>query len=156
MGNPFSSSWHMPFSSYVEFSPSCSGANGRLPIGLPYLSLHHMHVSVSRRCHFSTFKQCQEWLKRLNRAIARPTKPEDLFAFAYHAWCLGVGADEEDQHAHLCRPGELLGIWHGLWCCALLPALAQLTASLTVIDCWCLCRRPCEVSVRDGTGSDGF
>ncbi|KAJ7308969.1 hypothetical protein JRQ81_008251 [Phrynocephalus forsythii] len=58
------------------------------------------------RCHFSTFKQCQEWLKRLSRAIARPTKPEDLFAFAYHAWCLGVCADEEDQHAHLCRPGD--------------------------------------------------
>ncbi|XP_044312019.1 myotubularin-related protein 4 isoform X2 [Varanus komodoensis] len=58
------------------------------------------------RCHFSTFKQCQDWLKRLSRAIARPTKPEDLFAFAYHAWCLGVCADEEDQHAHLCRPGD--------------------------------------------------
>lgn len=59
------------------------------------------------RCHFSTFKQCQEWLKRLTRAIARPAKPEDLFAFAYHAWCLGVCVDEEDQHAHLCRPGKL-------------------------------------------------
>uniref|UniRef100_A0A8D0GAC6 Myotubularin phosphatase domain-containing protein n=1 Tax=Sphenodon punctatus TaxID=8508 RepID=A0A8D0GAC6_SPHPU len=58
------------------------------------------------KCHFSTFKQCQEWLKRLNRAIARPAKPEDLFAFAYHAWCLGVCADEENQHAHLCRPGD--------------------------------------------------
>uniref|UniRef100_A0A8C0IPD2 Myotubularin related protein 4 n=1 Tax=Chelonoidis abingdonii TaxID=106734 RepID=A0A8C0IPD2_CHEAB len=58
------------------------------------------------RCHFSTFKQCQEWLKRLSRAIARPAKPEDLFAFAYHAWCLGVCADEEDQHAHLCHPGD--------------------------------------------------
>ncbi|XP_075761174.1 phosphatidylinositol-3,5-bisphosphate 3-phosphatase MTMR4 isoform X2 [Pelodiscus sinensis] len=58
------------------------------------------------RCHFSTFKQCQEWLKRLSRAIARPAKPEDLFAFAYHAWCLGVCADEGDQHAHLCHPGD--------------------------------------------------
>ncbi|XP_030392392.1 myotubularin-related protein 4 isoform X1 [Gopherus evgoodei] len=58
------------------------------------------------RCHFSTFKQCQEWLKRLSRAIVRPAKPEDLFAFAYHAWCLGVCADEEDQHAHLCHPGD--------------------------------------------------
>ncbi|XP_029468701.1 myotubularin-related protein 4 isoform X2 [Rhinatrema bivittatum] len=35
-----------------------------------------------------------------------PGKQEDLFAFAYHAWCLGVCADEEDQHAHLCRPGD--------------------------------------------------
>ncbi|XP_069767108.1 phosphatidylinositol-3,5-bisphosphate 3-phosphatase MTMR4 isoform X2 [Narcine bancroftii] len=58
------------------------------------------------RCHFSTFKQCQEWLKRLNRVIAHPTRLEDLFAFAYHAWCLGVCADEEDQHVHLCHPGD--------------------------------------------------
>ncbi|XP_043857744.1 myotubularin-related protein 4 isoform X4 [Dromiciops gliroides] len=56
------------------------------------------------RCHFSTFKQCQEWLSRLSRATARPAKPEDLFAFAYHAWCLGL--TEEEQHTHLCQPGE--------------------------------------------------
>lgn len=59
---------------------------------------------LSCRCHFSTFKQCQEWLSRLTRATARPAKPEDLFAFAYHAWCLGL--TEEDQHTHLCQPGE--------------------------------------------------
>ncbi|XP_068126142.1 myotubularin-related protein 4 isoform X2 [Hyperolius riggenbachi] len=58
------------------------------------------------RCHFSTFKQCQEWLKRLSRATARPTKQEDLFAFAYHAWCQGVCSDEEENHVHLCRPGD--------------------------------------------------
>ncbi|XP_060704434.1 myotubularin-related protein 4 isoform X1 [Hemiscyllium ocellatum] len=58
------------------------------------------------RCHFSTFKQCQEWLKRLNKVIAQPTRLEDLFAFAYHAWCLGICADEEDQHVHLCHPGD--------------------------------------------------
>ncbi|KAM6970449.1 phosphatidylinositol-3,5-bisphosphate 3-phosphatase MTMR4 [Aplochiton taeniatus] len=58
------------------------------------------------RCHFSTFKQCQEWLKRLNRAIAHPSRLEDLFALAYHAWCLGGNADDEDQHVHLCRPGD--------------------------------------------------
>lgn len=57
------------------------------------------------RCHFSTFKQCQEWLKRLNRAIAHPSRLEDLFALAYHAWSLGGCADDEDQHLHLCRPG---------------------------------------------------
>ncbi|CAJ0967649.1 unnamed protein product [Ranitomeya imitator] len=58
------------------------------------------------RCHFSTFKQCQEWLKRLSRASARPTKQEDLFAFAYHAWCQGICTDDEDHHIHLCRPGD--------------------------------------------------
>uniref|UniRef100_A0AAZ3R3Q8 phosphatidylinositol-3,5-bisphosphate 3-phosphatase n=1 Tax=Oncorhynchus tshawytscha TaxID=74940 RepID=A0AAZ3R3Q8_ONCTS len=58
------------------------------------------------RCHFSTFKQCQEWLRRLNRAIAHPGRLEDLFALAYHAWCLGSSTDDEDQHLHLCRPGD--------------------------------------------------
>uniref|UniRef100_A0A8C5QWK8 phosphatidylinositol-3,5-bisphosphate 3-phosphatase n=1 Tax=Leptobrachium leishanense TaxID=445787 RepID=A0A8C5QWK8_9ANUR len=58
------------------------------------------------RCHFSTFKQCQEWLKRLSRATVRPAKQEDLFAFAYHAWCQGVCNDEEEHHVHLCRPGD--------------------------------------------------
>ncbi|XP_029104914.1 myotubularin-related protein 4 isoform X4 [Scleropages formosus] len=58
------------------------------------------------RCHFSTFKQCQEWLKRLSRATTHPSRVEDLFALAYHAWCLGGNADDEDQHVHLCRPGD--------------------------------------------------
>lgn len=47
-------------------------------------------------------------MKRLNRAIAPPSRLEDLFALAYHAWCLGGSADDEDQHVHLCRPGNTL------------------------------------------------
>ncbi|KTG43705.1 hypothetical protein cypCar_00030895 [Cyprinus carpio] len=58
------------------------------------------------RCHFSTFKQCEEWLKRLNRAVAHPARLEELFALAFHAWCLGGNTDDEDQHLHLCRPGD--------------------------------------------------
>ncbi|XP_070075880.1 phosphatidylinositol-3,5-bisphosphate 3-phosphatase MTMR3 isoform X19 [Equus caballus] len=58
------------------------------------------------RCQFSTFEQCQEWLKRLNNAIRPPAKIEDLFSFAYHAWCMEVYASEKEQHGDLCRPGE--------------------------------------------------
>ncbi|XP_019394827.1 PREDICTED: myotubularin-related protein 3 isoform X1 [Crocodylus porosus] len=58
------------------------------------------------RCQFSTFEQCQEWLKRLNNAIRPPSKIEDLFSFAYHAWCMEVYASEKEQHGDLCRPGE--------------------------------------------------
>ena len=79
-----------------------------LTVCVPAGCMYSLSMICICRCHFSTFKQCQEWLKRLNRAIARPAKPEDLFAFAYHAWCLGVCVDEEDQHAHLCRPGKIL------------------------------------------------
>lgn len=70
--------------------------------------------SFSRhRCRFATFKQCQEWAKRLNRAIAPPSRLEDLFALAYHAWCLGGSADDEDQHLHLCRPGNMCNTHDG-------------------------------------------
>lgn len=58
------------------------------------------------RCQFSTFEQCQEWIKRLNNVIRPPAKIEDLFAFAYHAWCMDVYASEKEQHGDLCRPGE--------------------------------------------------
>ncbi|XP_042193108.1 myotubularin-related protein 3 isoform X9 [Callorhinchus milii] len=58
------------------------------------------------RCQFSTFEQCQEWGKRLNNVIRPPAKIEDLFAFAYHAWCMDIYASEKEQHGDLCRPGE--------------------------------------------------
>ncbi|XP_042299763.1 myotubularin-related protein 3-like isoform X2 [Sceloporus undulatus] len=58
------------------------------------------------RCQFSTFEQCQGWLKRLTHAIRPPSKIEDLFSFAYHAWCMEVYASEKEQHGDLCRPGE--------------------------------------------------
>ncbi|XP_029475326.1 myotubularin-related protein 3 isoform X3 [Rhinatrema bivittatum] len=58
------------------------------------------------RCQFFTFEQCQEWLKRLNNAIHPPAKIEDLFSFAYHAWCMEVYASEKEQHGDLCRPGD--------------------------------------------------
>ncbi|XP_068017944.1 myotubularin-related protein 3 isoform X2 [Melanerpes formicivorus] len=58
------------------------------------------------RCQFSTFEQCQEWLKRLTGAIRPPARIEDLFSFAYHAWCMEVYASEKEQHGDLCRPGE--------------------------------------------------
>ncbi|XP_048412319.1 myotubularin-related protein 3 isoform X6 [Stegostoma tigrinum] len=58
------------------------------------------------RCQFSTFEQCQEWVKRMNNVIRPPARIEDLFAFAYHAWCMDVYASEKEQHGNLCRPGE--------------------------------------------------
>ncbi|XP_069070705.1 myotubularin-related protein 3 isoform X3 [Pleurodeles waltl] len=58
------------------------------------------------RCQCFTFEQCQEWLKRLNNTIRPPSKIEDLFSFAYHAWCMEVYASEKEQHGDLCRPDE--------------------------------------------------
>ncbi|XP_016313766.1 myotubularin-related protein 4-like [Sinocyclocheilus anshuiensis] len=74
------------------------------PPSLEYIQARDLFPQ--KECHFSTFKQCEEWLKRLNRAIAHPARLEELFALAFHAWCLGGNTDDEDQHLHLCRPGD--------------------------------------------------
>lgn len=95
---------------HIKFKDSVINVPLRLIETAESRDMFQLHIvckdSKVIRCHFSTFKQCQEWLKRLSRAIAHPLKLEDLFAFAYHAWCLGVYTDEEDQHAHLCQPGD--------------------------------------------------
>ncbi|XP_068456574.1 myotubularin-related protein 4 [Clinocottus analis] len=82
----------------------------RLIEGVESRDMFQLHIvckdSKVVRCHFATFKQCQEWVKRLNRAVAQPARLENLFALAYHAWCLGGNSEDEDQHIHLCRPGD--------------------------------------------------
>ncbi|KAM6906898.1 phosphatidylinositol-3,5-bisphosphate 3-phosphatase MTMR4 isoform 2-T2 [Xenentodon cancila] len=95
---------------HIKFKDSVINVPLRLIEGVESRDMFQLHIickdSKVVRCHFATFKQCQEWVKRLNRAIAHPSRLEDLFALAYHAWCLGGSADDEDQHVHLCRPGE--------------------------------------------------
>ncbi|KAJ4918777.1 hypothetical protein JOQ06_018503, partial [Pogonophryne albipinna] len=63
------------------------------------------------RCQFSTIEQCQEWLKRLNVVVRPPPRLEELFSFAFHAWCMEVYAGEKEQHGELCRPGEHVTSW---------------------------------------------
>lgn len=58
------------------------------------------------RCQFSTFEQCQEWLKRLNALARPPSHLDDLFSFAFHESCMNVYASEKEQHGELCRPGR--------------------------------------------------
>uniref|UniRef100_A0A286XM75 phosphatidylinositol-3,5-bisphosphate 3-phosphatase n=1 Tax=Cavia porcellus TaxID=10141 RepID=A0A286XM75_CAVPO len=93
---------------HIKFKDSVINVPLRMIDSVESRDMFQLHIACKDskvvRCHFSTFKQCQEWLSRLTRATARPAKPEDLFAFAYHAWCLGL--TEEDQHTHLCQPGE--------------------------------------------------
>ncbi|KAK5600409.1 hypothetical protein CRENBAI_021706 [Crenichthys baileyi] len=95
---------------HIKFKDSVINVPLRLIESVESREMFQLHIickdSKVVRCHFATFKQCQEWVKRLNRAIAHPSRLEDLFALAYHAWCLGASADDEDQHVHLCRPGD--------------------------------------------------
>ncbi|KPP76004.1 hypothetical protein Z043_104698, partial [Scleropages formosus] len=95
---------------HIKFKDSVVNVPLRLIESVESRDMFQIHITCKDskvvRCHFSTFKQCQEWLKRLSRATTHPSRVEDLFALAYHAWCLGGNADDEDQHVHLCRPGE--------------------------------------------------
>ncbi|MED6277881.1 Myotubularin- protein 4 [Characodon lateralis] len=95
---------------HIKFKDSVINVPLRLIESVESREMFQLHIickdSKVVRCHFATFKQCQEWVKRLNWAIAHPSRLEDLFALAYHAWCLGASADDEDQHVHLCRPGD--------------------------------------------------
>lgn len=38
--------------------------------------------------------------------VRPPSRLEDLFSFAFHAWCMNVYAGEKEQHGELCRPGR--------------------------------------------------
>ncbi|KTF87416.1 hypothetical protein cypCar_00026908 [Cyprinus carpio] len=88
-----------PFHTKMQVNPSLSVSD---------VLFHFMSVRLSDavdvcfdRCQFSTFEQCQEWLKRLNAAVRPPSQIEELFSFAFHAWCV-----EKEQHGDLCRPGD--------------------------------------------------
>ncbi|CAF98531.1 unnamed protein product [Tetraodon nigroviridis] len=98
---------------HIKFKDSVINVPLRLMESVEGRDMFQLHIickdSKVVRCRFATFKQCQEWIKRLNRAMAPPSRLEDLFALAYHAWCLGASADDEDQHVHLCRPGDHVG-----------------------------------------------
>ncbi|ELK18656.1 Myotubularin-related protein 3 [Pteropus alecto] len=85
---------------HIKFKESL--VNGKVGVG----EARGKYIKKKKTCQFSTFEQCQEWLKRLNNAIRPPAKIEDLFSFAYHAWCMEVYASEKEQHGDLCRPGE--------------------------------------------------
>uniref|UniRef100_A0A671S2T5 Myotubularin-related protein 3-like n=1 Tax=Sinocyclocheilus anshuiensis TaxID=1608454 RepID=A0A671S2T5_9TELE len=96
---------HIKFKeSVVNVSVSCS-----VPLQLIEIvecrDMFQMHITCKDckviRCQFSTFEQCQEWLKRLNAAVRPPSQIEELFSFAFHAWCV-----EKEQHGDLCRPGD--------------------------------------------------
>uniref|UniRef100_A0A8C2KND3 Myotubularin related protein 3 n=1 Tax=Cyprinus carpio TaxID=7962 RepID=A0A8C2KND3_CYPCA len=101
---------HIKFKeSVVNVSVSQSFLSETVPLQLiesvECRDMFQMHITCKDckviRCQFSTFEQCQEWLKRLNAAVRPPSQIEELFSFAFHAWCV-----EKEQHGDLCRPGD--------------------------------------------------
>ncbi|XP_060699660.1 myotubularin-related protein 3 isoform X3 [Hemiscyllium ocellatum] len=95
---------------HIKFKESVVNVPLQLIESIECREMFQLHLTCKDckviRCQFSTFEQCQEWVKRMNNVIRPPARIEDLFAFAYHAWCMDVYASEKEQHGNLCRPGE--------------------------------------------------
>uniref|UniRef100_A0A3B4ZPL3 phosphatidylinositol-3,5-bisphosphate 3-phosphatase n=1 Tax=Stegastes partitus TaxID=144197 RepID=A0A3B4ZPL3_9TELE len=100
---------------HIKFKESVVNVPLQLIESVECRDMFQLHVTCKDckvvRCQFSTFEQCQEWLKRLNVVLRPPSRLEDLFSFAFHAWCMEVYAGEKEQHGELCRPGEHVTSW---------------------------------------------
>ncbi|XP_072244653.1 myotubularin-related protein 3 isoform X2 [Leuresthes tenuis] len=100
---------------HIKFKESIVNVPLQLIENVECRDMFQLHVTCKDckvvRCQFSTFEQCQEWLKRLNAVVRPPSRLEDLFSFAFHAWCMEVYAGEKEQHGELCRPGEHVTSW---------------------------------------------
>ncbi|XP_040011315.1 myotubularin-related protein 3 isoform X2 [Xiphias gladius] len=100
---------------HIKFKESVVNVPLQLIESVECRDMFQLHVTCKDckivRCQFSTFEQCQEWSKRLNVVIRPPSRLEDLFSFAFHAWCMDVYAGEKEQHGELCRPGEHVTSW---------------------------------------------
>ncbi|XP_057687030.1 myotubularin-related protein 3 isoform X1 [Corythoichthys intestinalis] len=100
---------------HIKFKESVVNVPLQLIESVECRDMFQLHVTCKDckvvRCQFSTFEQCQEWLKRLNAVVRPPSRLEDLFSFAFHAWCMDVYAGEKEQHGELCRPGEHVTSW---------------------------------------------
>nr|XP_019949435.1 PREDICTED: myotubularin-related protein 3 isoform X2 [Paralichthys olivaceus] len=100
---------------HIKFKESVVNVPLQLIESVECRDMFQLHVTCKDckvvRCQFAAFEQCQEWLKRLNVVVRPPSRLEDLFSFAFHAWCMDVYAGEKEQHGELCRPGEHVTSW---------------------------------------------
>ncbi|XP_016090612.1 myotubularin-related protein 3 isoform X2 [Sinocyclocheilus grahami] len=92
---------------HIKFKESVVNVPLQLIESVECRDMFQMHITCKDckviRCQFSTFEQCQEWLKRLSAAVRPPSQIEELFSFPFHAWCM---EKEKEQHGDLCRPGD--------------------------------------------------
>ncbi|KAK3565830.1 hypothetical protein QTP86_015812 [Hemibagrus guttatus] len=100
---------------HVKFKESIVNVPLRLLESVECRDMFQLHILCKDckviRCKFSTFEQCQKWLKRLSLVTRPPSKLEELFSFAFHAWCMDSYSSEKEQHNELCRPGDHVISW---------------------------------------------
>ena len=54
-----------------------------------------LYCDTNFRCKFLTNDACLEWYKRLLQAIQPRQKLQDIFAFAFSAWCMDAWQHQE-------------------------------------------------------------
>ncbi|XP_007247243.3 myotubularin-related protein 3 isoform X2 [Astyanax mexicanus] len=95
---------------HIKFKESLVNVPLQIIESVECRDMFQLHVTCKDckviRCQFSTFEQCQEWLKRLSVVARPPSQLEELFSFAFHAWCMDSCSSEKEQHGELCRPEE--------------------------------------------------
>ncbi|XP_046608282.1 myotubularin-related protein 3 isoform X1 [Neodiprion virginianus] len=82
---------------YLQLNQS----NYNIPLGLieqlEVKEIFFLHITCkdapSLSCAFSTNEHCLEWFKRLHKLTYPRKSIEDIFAFAYYAWCVEEGKD---------------------------------------------------------------
>lgn len=82
---------------YLQLNQS----NYNIPLGLieqlEVKEIFFLHISCkdapSLSCAFPTNEHCLEWFKRLHKLTYPRKSIEDIFAFAYYAWCVEEGKD---------------------------------------------------------------
>ncbi|KAB5567568.1 hypothetical protein PHYPO_G00234220 [Pangasianodon hypophthalmus] len=103
---------------HIKFKESIVNVPLQLIESVECRDMFQLHITCKDckfiRCQFSTFEQCQEWLKRLSLVTRPPSQLEELFSFAFHAWCMDSYSSEKEQHNELCRPGDhVISRFHG-------------------------------------------
>ena len=58
------------------------------------------------RILFDNSEQCTNWYNRLSKFICPVSRLEDLFAFAFYAWCLDYNSAEKDEFTSFCEQGR--------------------------------------------------
>ncbi|XP_058244609.1 myotubularin-related protein 3 isoform X4 [Hemibagrus wyckioides] len=95
---------------HVKFKESIVNVPLQLLESVECRDMFQLHIMCKDckviRCKFSTFEQCQKWLKRLSLVTRPPSQLEELFSFAFHAWCMDSYSSEKEQHNEHCRPGD--------------------------------------------------
>ena len=71
------------------------------PPGLP-IALY----CIFYRILFDNSEQCTNWYNRLSKFICPVSRLEDLFAFAFYAWCLDYNSAEKDEFTSFCEQGK--------------------------------------------------